>query len=348
VGFLSGFLLRQTERAFAASLRVVLVTLFSDLHAHYSSEMDGEAAATLAGQVTNFLKGEDVEEIARLSEEPLRTQIMAVLPQVAPRAAEKMEADRQTREIVVATLRMTCVLMFGKHGKAWFNTPAKDRIESLLAQYGPEFPGEIKPDAYQKLAAAYHEVKRSFVEPRSHPQITFRDFLVKHALGPGGQLSFTEEEQHAIDAGWLEFPDTMNRAGAPLPDDLLPLDLLPPDMLRTLQDQSASSALFLLALKLMSDPAPSAIRPPDSTARQRACSAAAKSVVLNDTPLHIYVVARVFLRAEEPSLASCLYREFLALHEKAASQAQSPEQVTFEQNAVQEAKDWLSRFNTPR
>jgi hypothetical protein len=95
----------------------------------YSSQMDGEAAGTLAAQVVNFLKGEDIDERARVSDEPLRSWIMTILPQVRQRAAECMQADRQTREIIVATLRMNTVLMFGKYGIAWFQNPAKMRIE---------------------------------------------------------------------------------------------------------------------------------------------------------------------------------------------------------------------------
>ncbi len=71
-----------------------------------------------------------------------------------------MQADRQTREIIVATLRMTSVLMFGKYERAWLQSPAKMRIEQLLVEYGPEFPEEITPVAYEQLSARYHAIKR--------------------------------------------------------------------------------------------------------------------------------------------------------------------------------------------
>ena len=125
--------------------------------------MDSDAAKTLAAQVANFLKGEGIEErhiIARV-DEPLRSRIMAILPQVSQRAAEYMQADRQTREIIVATLRMTSVLNFGEYGEAWLQDPAKIRIERLLVEYGPEFPDEITPAAYAQMFAAYHAVKRT-------------------------------------------------------------------------------------------------------------------------------------------------------------------------------------------
>jgi hypothetical protein len=141
-------------------LRVVQVDLFSDLLREYAAEMEEAPARILAAQVVNFLKGEDIAEVAHASAEPLRSQIGAVLPQVSERATKKMRADRQTREIVVATLRMMSVLGFSNQGKAWFSNPAQKRIEQLLAEYGPEFPQEITPAKYEQLTATYHAAKR--------------------------------------------------------------------------------------------------------------------------------------------------------------------------------------------
>lgn len=150
------------EQLFATCLRLIQVDLYSDLRTTYSSQMDGEAASALAAQVVNFLKGEDVDEgIARVSDETRRPVIRSILPQVRQRAAECMRADRRTREIIVATLRMTTVLNFGKYGRAWFHNPAKMRIERLLVEYGPEFPEEITPAAYEQLTARYHALKRT-------------------------------------------------------------------------------------------------------------------------------------------------------------------------------------------
>src|SRR5271157_1133680 len=38
------------------------------------------------------------------------------------------------------------------------------RIEKLLVEYGPEFPEEINPAAYEQLSAKYHAVKRNRLE----------------------------------------------------------------------------------------------------------------------------------------------------------------------------------------
>jgi len=164
MGLLSRFFLKRAERSFATWSDAVRVDLAEDLCNIYSSQMDRQAARALAAQVVNFLMGEDIDEIARVSDEPLRSRILAILPQVRQRAAECMQADRQTREVIVATLRMTTFLNFGQYGKAWFQNPAKMRIERLLVEYGPEFPEAINPAAYEQLSARYHAVKRNRLE----------------------------------------------------------------------------------------------------------------------------------------------------------------------------------------
>jgi hypothetical protein len=168
MGFLSRFFHKRPEPSlddlddnFAMCLRLMKVDLCEDVRNIYSSQMDDKAARTLAAQVVNFLMGEDIDEIARVSDEPLHSWIMAILPQVKQRAAEYMQADRRTREIIVATHRMTSVLNFGKYGIAWLQSPEKMRIERLLVEYGPEFPEEINPEAYIQLFAIYHAVKRA-------------------------------------------------------------------------------------------------------------------------------------------------------------------------------------------
>jgi hypothetical protein len=85
MGFLSRFFrkscdMETAQQLFATCLRAIEVDLYADLDKVYSSQMDREVAGTLAAQVVNFLKGEDIDEIARVSDEPLRSRIMAILP----------------------------------------------------------------------------------------------------------------------------------------------------------------------------------------------------------------------------------------------------------------------------
>jgi hypothetical protein len=153
--------LEEVDEFVSTSLRLLKVDLCEDLSNIYSSQLDYKVDRTLVAQVVNFLMGEDIDEVARVSDEPLHSRIMAILPQVRQRAAEYMQADRQTREIIVATLRMTTFLNLWKYGEAWFQNPEKMRIERLLVEYGPEFPEEITPVAYAQMFSTYHEVKRT-------------------------------------------------------------------------------------------------------------------------------------------------------------------------------------------
>jgi hypothetical protein len=151
--------LNKLDEYLSMCIRAMKVDLCADLNNIYSSQMENKLARTLAAQVVNFLMGEDIDGIARDSDEPLRSWIMVVLPQVRQRAAEYMQADRQTREIIVATHRMSSVVNFGKYEIAWLQSPEKMRIERLLVEYGPEFPEEITPAAYAQLFDTYHSVK---------------------------------------------------------------------------------------------------------------------------------------------------------------------------------------------
>ena len=153
----------EVDEVVSTSLRLLKVDLCVDLESIYSSQMERETARTLAAQVVNYLTGEDIDEhhINTRFDEPLRSRILKILPQVRQRAAEYMQADRQTREIIVATLRMITFLNFWKYGETWFQNPEKMRIERLLVEYGPEFPEEITPAAYMQLFTAYHAVKRT-------------------------------------------------------------------------------------------------------------------------------------------------------------------------------------------
>lgn len=168
MGILSRLFPKRVERSiedldedFAKCLDLIKVDLCEDVRNIFSSQMDGKEVRILAAQVVNFLMGEDIDEIAGASDEPLHSGIMAILPQVRKRAAEYMQVDQQTREIIVATLRMTSVLNFGKYGIAWLQSPEKMRIERLLVEYGPEFPEEITPAACMQLFAKYHAVKHT-------------------------------------------------------------------------------------------------------------------------------------------------------------------------------------------
>ena len=67
--------METAQQLFATCLRAIQVDLYADLRNIYSSQMDSEAASALAAQVVNFLKGEDNDEILRVSDETRRSVI---------------------------------------------------------------------------------------------------------------------------------------------------------------------------------------------------------------------------------------------------------------------------------
>jgi hypothetical protein len=331
MGFFSNLFLRPTVRSFQTAVRSVQVALFADLLEQYRSEMDEDGAATLAAQVVNYLKGEDIHPMAVSPQAQPSSRIAAIAPEIKCRAAEKMTSDRLTREVIVATLRMKAVLLSAARGSGWFTDPAKERIEQLLRVYGAEFPEAIKPDSYQELATAYHEVKKPFVDRMNNPQMAFGDFLMKHGAVKDGQIAFTDEEKQAIDVGWVEFAASMS-SGA-LPGERL---YVRPDVMKPLQEASAVASLDALAQTLVVSTNPAV--------RGRACVAAAKSLAIDAAPLHIYNMAQIFVQAEDTASASCLYREFLFRHERDAR----PQSGYISQQAVADAREWLSRVDTFR
>jgi hypothetical protein len=165
--------------------------------------------------------------------------------------------------------------------------------------------------------------------------VTFHELLSRYGVIPGSQFVLTEEEQSAVDTAWSEFVAAATKDGPPGQRFYVP-----PEVHSAMQESIASSALHSLAVELIGASTPSSIRVPDPTARQRACSAAAKSLVFNTTPLSFYNVGTIFEWAEEKALAGCLYREFLHRREKNAGRV-TREQLQAEQAAVQRATEFL-------
>jgi hypothetical protein len=127
------------------------------LNAHYSEEMDVESAGVLAAQVTNFLRGEGVEDVIAQCAEPLKSQICKIKDRIPEHAHATMATSRSVREVVVATLRMRTVITFGFVGEAYLQSEEKTRIERILSTYGAEFPEEIDPKSYVAMAKRFRD-----------------------------------------------------------------------------------------------------------------------------------------------------------------------------------------------
>lgn len=111
-GFLRKIAINKTANEFIKSHRVVDTTLFAELRKEYSQEMPEEKATVLAAQVVNFLTAQDIDEVIGSAEEPLRTQIIDIKDQIEKRGHEKLQKDREARELIVYTLRMKAVIQF--------------------------------------------------------------------------------------------------------------------------------------------------------------------------------------------------------------------------------------------
>jgi hypothetical protein len=119
--------------------------------------MAKEPSMVLIAQVVNYLQGEDVAAVMQGAAEPLKSQIARIKDQVPDRAARAMAESENTREVIVATLRMRAVLEFMLQGEAYFRSSLHQRIDGLLSTYGPEFPYEIKPDLYLAMAHLFYQ-----------------------------------------------------------------------------------------------------------------------------------------------------------------------------------------------
>jgi hypothetical protein len=89
--------------------------------------------------------------------EPNKSQIIRIKDQIPECASKAMAESKNTREAIVATLRMTVVYRFMQEGKAYFQSAEFHRSQELLDRYGPEFPEEIEPDKYLEIARRYKQ-----------------------------------------------------------------------------------------------------------------------------------------------------------------------------------------------
>jgi hypothetical protein len=148
---------KRLIQSFETGLRLIQVSLFTRLRSQYLATMDEEAAATLAAQVVNYLKGDDIASVMLASPEPLKSRIVRIKDQVSTNAARALAESRSTREVIVATLRMREVVEFMLQGDPYLHTDQHRRIYNLLSAHVPEFPEEVKPERYMKMAERYRQ-----------------------------------------------------------------------------------------------------------------------------------------------------------------------------------------------
>jgi hypothetical protein len=157
VEMVKSFGMRRSAAIYEKGLRLIQVTLYHALSTKYALTLDLETAKILAAQVSNYLKGDDIEEVMQHCDEPLKSNIARIRTQVPDYAARAMMEDKDTREVVVANLRMRVVVNFGLIGASYLTSADKVRAENLLSLYGPEFPDATYPAEYLALAQRYRK-----------------------------------------------------------------------------------------------------------------------------------------------------------------------------------------------
>ena len=155
--------IQDAIKVFETGAKAIQVPLYAELKFTYSKEMISEVACVLAGQVVNYLMGEDIDEIHKNAQEPTKTVIGQIKDQIPKRAHQLMARDDSTREVIVATLRMISVLKFAIIGESYMTSPQKQRVENLLVEYGREFRYEMTPDKYMALAHTYYKQKKMWL-----------------------------------------------------------------------------------------------------------------------------------------------------------------------------------------
>jgi hypothetical protein len=73
--------------------KLVIAGLMSTLFAKYQKEMSSDKAQVLSAQVINYLTGKDIDRAIMVSEEPLKSKIIAIKHLVKERALNEMNSE---------------------------------------------------------------------------------------------------------------------------------------------------------------------------------------------------------------------------------------------------------------
>jgi hypothetical protein len=159
MGFIRRLLGRETVSDVAADfpdqLRLLKVIFYKWFAVEFSKlpDMDRQSSGVIAGQVVNYLTGEDLDAASDNLDEKVKTMIAALRPDVPEIADNLMSQNRELREIIVHTLRMRLVLNLHYQAGEAAASGLEKRITDLLMNYGPEFQEELTPRRYNQLVA---------------------------------------------------------------------------------------------------------------------------------------------------------------------------------------------------
>ncbi len=150
----------ENLKRYIEQLRSVKVVLYVDFAARFKKDHAEDIAKVLAGQVINYLMGEDIEEVYQNAAEPLKSKIGQIKDQVSGLADKLMQSDAQLRQVIVYTLRMEDVYKLGEFGEEYLTSADKARIDRVLKRYEGEFTEEATPSLYSLIVTRFIQEKQ--------------------------------------------------------------------------------------------------------------------------------------------------------------------------------------------
>lgn len=116
--------------------KLIQIALMNTLFNKYQIEMNHDKAQVLAAQVINYLTGKDINRAIIVSEEPLKSRIIAIKHIVRERALIEMNNDRKLREMIVHYLRFKNELGIAYKGYGEVLTETgQNQVDDLLKRY---------------------------------------------------------------------------------------------------------------------------------------------------------------------------------------------------------------------
>jgi hypothetical protein len=135
---------------------LIQVALFASLYFPYLLEMNDDKAKVLAAQVVNYLSGKDINRAIKISEEPLKAQIIAIKNIVEERAFFVMNNDKEVREMVVHYLRFK--IQFAKAYEGYsdvLSSTEKYQVNDLLKRYEGSVNYIVDANEFLAVAQAF-------------------------------------------------------------------------------------------------------------------------------------------------------------------------------------------------
>ncbi len=136
--------------------KLITIALGSTLFDKYQIEMNRDKAQVLSAQVINYLTGKDINRAIMVSEEPLKSKIIAIKHIVREMALIEMNNDRKLREMIVHYLRFKNELARAYKGYSEVLTETEQKqVNDLLRRYEDSVHYIIGPDEYLALAQEF-------------------------------------------------------------------------------------------------------------------------------------------------------------------------------------------------